>query len=193
MRSIQEIESIIDSLPEPKVSRVTQKPPRRKPVWRTLMILGVSLSVMIIALLVLSGMVQFLVVLSGSMQPTFQTGDVIVTVDTPVSSLQVNDVITYHSPENTKMLVTHRIMKKTFTDHGFVFLTKGDANDMNDSYQVSSDLVVGRIVCSIPYVGYVAQVSHSVFGFLLLVLAPGVVVICGEVVSIVRKVKERQD
>ncbi|MCX6671856.1 MAG: hypothetical protein NTX92_08060 [Euryarchaeota archaeon] len=35
----------------------------------------------------------------------------------------------------------------------------------------------------------IASISHSFLGFLLLVLAPGIVVICGEVVSIVKKKK----
>jgi hypothetical protein len=54
----------------------------------------------------------------------------------------------------------------------------------------SSDLVVGRMVLTIPFVGHVASVSHSFLGFFLLVLAPGILVICGEIFSIVRKEKK---
>ena len=135
-------------------------------------------------------MLQVLVVLSGSMQPTFTAGDVIVTVDTPVHSLQVNDIITYRSPDNPKSLMTHRIVNIIKDSQGLTFQTKGDANENPDQYVVSSKLVVGRMVLTIPYVGYVAQVSHSFIGFLLLVLTPGTVVICAEVVSIVKERKK---
>jgi hypothetical protein len=60
------------------------------------------------------------------------------------------------------------------------------------SFVVSSELVVSRMILSIPYVGHAASISHSFIGFLRLVLAPGIVVNCGEVVSIVRKEKMSQ-
>jgi signal peptidase len=139
----------------------------------------------------LTGMLQILVVLSGSMQPTFTAGDVIVTVDTPVHSLQVNDIITYRSPDNPKSLMTHRIVNILHDGRVLAFQTKGDANEDPDQYVVSSKLIVGRMVLTIPFVGYLAQISHSFLGFLLLVLAPGTVVICAEVVSIVKKEKRK--
>ena len=70
---------------------------------------------------------------------------------------------------------------------GLSFQTKGDANEDVDQYVVPAELVVGRMVLTIPYVGHVASISHSFLGFLLLVLAPGIVVIGAEVFSIVKK------
>jgi signal peptidase len=189
MRSIQEIESIIDSLPARRVSPKITQTKRKKSLWKTLTVVGISLCAILVALMVLTGMLQVLVVLSGSMQPTFHAGDVIVTVDTPVRSLQVNDIITYQSPDNPKCLMTHRIIKILHDTQVLTFQTKGDANEDPDRYVVSSEQVVGRMVFAIPYVGYVGQISHSFIGFLLLVLAPGIVVICGEVFSIVKKEK----
>jgi signal peptidase I len=133
------------------------------------------------------GMLQVFVVLSGSMQPTFHADDVIVTVDTPVHSPQVNDIIIYRSPDNMKSLVTHRIVTIIKDSQGLAFQTKGDANEGVDQYVVYSELVVGRMVVTIPYIGHVAMISHSFLGFLLLVLAPGIVVIGAEVFSIVKK------
>jgi signal peptidase I len=191
MKSIQEIESIVDSLPPPRITLKITKSRRRKPLWKTLMLVGISLCAILVALMVLTGMLQILVVLSGSMQPTFHAGDVIVTVDTPVHSLQVNDIITFRSPDNPKSLMTHRIIKILYDTQVLTFQTKGDANEDPDQYVVSSEQVVGRMVLAIPYVGYVGQISHSFIGFLLLVLAPGIVVICGEVFSIVKKEKTK--
>jgi signal peptidase I len=189
MRSIQEIESIIDSLPTPRVSPKLIQTKRKKLLWKTLTVIGVSLCTILVARLVLTGMLQVFVVLNGTMQPTLHAGDVIITVDTPAHSLQINDIITYLSPDNRNILVTHRIVNVIKGDQVLRFQTKGDANEDPDSYVVSSDLVVGRMILRIPYVGYVASVSHSFLGFLLLVLAPGIVVICGEVFSIVKKEK----
>jgi signal peptidase I len=177
LRSIQEIESFIDSLPTPRVRQKITQTKRKKPLWKTLTVIGVSLCTILVALLVLTGMLQVFVVLSGSMQPTFTAGDVILTVDTPVHSLQVNDNITYRSPDTMKSLVTHRIVTIIKDSQGPTLQTKGDANEDVDQYVVSSEMVVGRMVLTILYVGYVASISHSFLGFLLLVLAPGIVVI----------------
>jgi signal peptidase len=191
MKSIQEIESFVDSLSSSHVAQTPTKGRRKKPLWKTLTLIGVALCTLLVAITVLTGMLQILVVLSGSMQPTLHAGDVIITVNTPVRSLQVNDIITYRSPDNAKSLVTHRIINIHDDGQVLTFKTKGDANEDPDQYVVSSDLVVGSMVLSVPYVGYVASISHSFIGFLLLVLAPGIVVICGEVVSIVKKEKSK--
>ncbi|HWR27661.1 MAG TPA: signal peptidase I [Candidatus Thermoplasmatota archaeon] len=189
MRSIQEIESIIDSLPSPRVTPKITQTKRKKSFWKTLTVIGISLCTILVAMMVLTGMLQVLIVLSGSMQPTFNAGDVILTVDTPVRSLKVNDIITYWSPDNMKSLVTHRIVTISKDSQGLSFQTKGDANEGVDQYVVPAELVVGRMVLTIPYVGHVASISHSFLGFLLLVLAPGIVVISAEVLSIVKKEK----
>lgn len=164
---------------------------KKKPVWKTLTLIGISFCTILVACLVLTGTLQILVVLSGSMQPTFQAGDAIVTMETPLHSLQIHDVITYRSSENPKTLMTHRIVKIFNESRVLSFQTQGDANEEPDKYVVSSEQVIGRMVLTIPYVGYVAQLSHSFLGFVLLVLAPGIVVICGEVVSIVKKEKRK--
>lgn len=153
----------------------------------------VCLGVLLVAVLVITGKIQILVVLSSSMQPTFTAGDVIITVDTPVSLLKTNDIITYHSPDNTNQLVTHRIVHTINTNTGLAFQTKGDANEQPDRDMVSADKVVGRMVVSIPYVGAVAQVSRSSVGYVLLVLIPGIFVISAEVYSIVKKEKRKQE
>jgi signal peptidase I len=88
-----------------------------------------------------------------------------------------------------KSLVTHRIVRIIKDSQDLAFQTKDDANEGVDQYVVSSELVVGRMVLNIPYVGHVASISHSFLGFLLLVLAPGIVVIGAEVFSIIKKKK----
>jgi len=104
-----------------------------------------------------------------------------------VDSLRINEVITYWSAENPGTLMTHRIIEIHDVGPALVFQTKGDANEDPDKYVMSASQVVGRMVFRIPYVGVVAQLSHSALGFVLLVLAPGIVVIGAEVYSIVKK------
>jgi signal peptidase len=192
MKSIQEIEIFVDSLPSSRISPRTTKTRKRKQLWKTLTLIGISLCAILVVCMVLTGMLQILVVLSGSMQPTLHAGDVIVTVETPVHSLEVNDIITYHSPDNIKSLMTHRIVNIISDSQTLAFQTKGDANEDPDQYVVSPKQIVGRMVFIIPYIGYIASISHSFIGFLLFVLTPGRVVICAEVFSIIKKKEKGQ-
>ena len=55
--------------------------------------------------------------------------------------------------------VTHRI-KRINTDKE-KFTTKGDANDVEDSKQVSYENVIGKVVLHVPYLGYMMVMSGT--------------------------------
>ena len=92
-------------------------------------------------------------VLSGSMEPTYSTGSLIYVKDVDYRDLDVRDVITYKSG---KSIVTHRIIE-VVNEGGVKFRTQGDANDNADATLVSPGNVLGKVVFSIPFMGYVAN------------------------------------
>ncbi len=69
-------------------------------------------------------------VLSGSMRPTVSPGDLAITQGVPIGSLRVGDVIAF-TPPNQTQTVLHRIA----TLDGDVITTKGDANNVADSWR----------------------------------------------------------
>lgn len=78
------------------------------------------------------GLIKPLVVISGSMQPEIQTGDLLIATRVDTSSLGVGDVVSLPSVL-TGDLVTHRIV--TITPHGpdsWTIVLKGDANQAAD-------------------------------------------------------------
>ena len=83
-------------------------------------------------------------VLTSSMEPTIDAGDVVYTYDT--DNYNEGDVITYR---HNGRLVTHRVVA---ADAGS-FRTKGDANDSPDRYLVSEEMIVGKVVFHLPYLG----------------------------------------
>ncbi len=98
---------------------------------------------------------QPIAVLSGSMSPTFNRGDAVVVEkldDEEKDDLEVGDIIQYIS--GTKYVI-HRIVEITNDSSGNKqFITKGDYNNTNDSDAVSLDNVVGKVMFSIPFIGY---------------------------------------
>ena len=89
------------------------------------------------------------VVLSGSMKPTYKVGSVIYYKKVSQKELKVGDVITFNA--NNNKMVSHRIAN---IDNGFIE-TKGDANKVSDVNKIRYENVRGKVgKLSIPYVGY---------------------------------------
>ena len=81
-------------------------------------------------------------VLTGSMQPYLSQGDKVIIVKTDVEKLQIGDVISF---QNEGMLVTHRIVEINKDNNDWTFQTKGDYNNANDRFLLSSDQIVGKV------------------------------------------------
>lgn len=96
---------------------------------------------------------QALIIPTGSMRPNIPIGSLILTHRVSTQSLKVGDVITYISPINPNMTISHRIVQKTLYE-GKVpeFVTKGDANKFSD-IPVLGGSVEGKVVWHIPDVG----------------------------------------
>ena len=97
-----------------------------------------------------------LTVLSGSMIPTFDPGDVVVVRDTDAESLEVGDVITFQPYSDDPRLTTHRIVEVRYGVDGVSYLTQGDNNDAVDLEPITAAQVKGQVWYVVPYVGYVS-------------------------------------
>ncbi|CAG9620762.1 signal peptidase I [Sutcliffiella rhizosphaerae] len=109
-----------------------------------------------------------LTILSNSMQPYFNAGDVILIK--PDQPPKVNDVITFKHPEG--ILVTHRIIDTAVENGKNVFITKGDNNNTADELMVTSESILGVQTNIIPGAGHVAKFVAGPIGFILLIGVP---------------------
>ena len=105
------------------------------------------------------------VVLSNSMKPTFETGTIIYYKRVPQEELKVDDIITYQLGDE---LVTHRIKRVENGD----YITKGDANDIEDGKPVPYSAVQGRVGgLAIPILGYgVTFINNNMWLFIVIVV-----------------------
>ena len=99
-------------------------------------------------------------VISASMETEYQVGCLVYVKQDDVDSINTGDVITFHISENN--LVTHRVVEKDSIRGGFI--TKGDANEVNDGGLVTYDSVVGKVMFDIPMLGYVSSFMSSLYG-----------------------------
>lgn len=113
-------------------------------------------------------------VVSGSMEPTFYKGDLIVSRGVPPETLEVGDVIVYRNPIRG-IDVVHRIVDIEDRGHHLYFITKGDNNVTNpEPDQVSGlappimdEWVEGKVIFVIPKVGWfkvaLTEIAHIFF------------------------------
>lgn len=123
----------------------------RRPQARGLILASVLCVVMVWASTGLLGL-RVTTVLSGSMSPSLQVGDLVMVREVPASSVRPGDVILF-GREGVPVL--HRVVEVRQESRGWSFLTKGDANSSPDSTPVSSSQLLGKMVLQIPKAGWV--------------------------------------
>lgn len=131
------------------------------------------------------------VVMSGSMQPHLQPGDVVLVKEVSPAEIDRGDVITYQRPGEQP--TTHRVVE--VQDRGGLrfFETKGDANEDPDSEPVPSGAVVGREAFHVPYVGYLVSFANTRLGAVVLMIVPAVLIVGFELWSLVGAVLDGAD
>jgi len=134
---------------------------------------------------------QIYIVRSNSMSPTFETGSLLLVKHVDTSSIQVNEIITFKE-KNDSVATTHRVVK-ILNDNGLQFVTRGDANNVDDPMPVSADEVVGRVVFWIPYIGYLLGFIRTKEGLLVFIIVPALIIIITQIISFIREVKKKED
>jgi signal peptidase I len=90
------------------------------------------------------------VVVSGSMEPRLSPGDVVLTRPVLPQDLQPGQVLLFPDPEGADRLVLHRLV--AFDARGDL-VTRGDANQSDDTTHVPASSVIGQAQLRVPYVG----------------------------------------
>ena len=119
------------------------------------------------------------IVLSDSMQDTFEMGDISVSREVDPNTLQVGDIVTFTSidPANYGEVVTHRIREITTYEGQPAFVTYGTTTGVNDSYPALFSNVRGEYVFRLPKLGLFFQFLRTPAGYVTVILIPFLILI----------------
>jgi len=196
--TIEEIEESVDQLQNAEKRGEKQIPTetkekRGKKLFTSKKLITTGATIVFILLLLfcvimptMQGSMHFLTVLSGSMAPELNPGDIVVSTYINPEEIKINDVITFSYIDNPENCITHRVINITNENGSIGFQTKGDANEDPDLRIVQSSELVGKVALVVPYLGYLPHFAKSPLGFIALIVIPGVLIIIGEVWNIVR-------
>ncbi len=130
-------------------------------------------------------------VLTDSMQPTINPGDVIISKKVDVNDLKEGDVITFIAPSGPLKgnNITHRIIEIVKNEDGTIkhFITKGD-NAPKDNWELSPDAVKARYIKTSTFISGFRNLITKWYGYVLLIVLPICVVF---VLIIVGFIKEK--
>jgi len=94
---------------------------------------------------------EILMITGESMRPTLNKGDLVIVetgyrVGQIYAHSRLGDIICFHNPDDPDELITHRAAKTRHESNFSFIITKGDNNDILDSWHVSDNELVGKVV-----------------------------------------------
>lgn len=119
-------------------------------------------------------------VATGSMSPTIEVGDVVITKLT--KEVNANDIIVYM---DGKDIITHRLIEK----NGDKIITRGDANNSEDK-PIEEKMIIGEVVKIIPQLGTWQQILSSPEVLVLIVI---LILILSVIYAYTSKSEEKND
>jgi len=146
---------------------------------------------LIVSTFPITGNIKLMTVQSGSMEPAIKVGSIVMIK--PAVDYKVGDIISFGSFGKTKSPVSHRIFEIKEQNGQPIFITKGDANNAPDEKGIGKKDILGKVLFSIPYLGYAVDFAKKPLGFALIIIVPAVVIIGDEIKKIIDEVKKKKN
>lgn len=133
-----------------------------------------------------------LIVLTDSMYPEIESGDLIICRTAEADEIEVNDIISFFDPAgNGTSIVTHRVIEIVEEDGEISFRTCGDNNNAEDKELVPAENLVGVYKMRIAGAGYIAMFMQSTAGLIICVLLPIILLVGYDIIR--RRIHEKNN
>lgn len=167
---------------------------------KTLTVVGIVLCIILIPILLVNltliaksfinkdkvpsiGGVLPLIVLTDSMQPEIDSGDLIICNTIAPENVKTNDVISFFDPSGSgTSVVTHRVVEITEKNGEIHFRTRGDNNNTDDKELVPGGNLVGIYKFGIAGAGHIAIFMQSTAGLMICVVLPIILLVAYDVI-----------
>ncbi len=134
------------------------------------------------------------VIVSESMKPELNIGDVILVRDVEPKDVKVGDNITYkgRSGDIEDMIITHQVTRIQDEENRKIFYTQGVNNPLEDNDYVVEEQMYGVVVHKFIVFSLLSKVIRSTVGFVLFIFLPLSVLFVLEVRDIKKELNERR-
>lgn len=123
-------------------------------------------------------------VVSGSMEPKYKIGDVLIAKEIQPEDIKVGDNISYLGTVNNfkDKVITHEVVGIENIDGKYYFHTKGLANLVEDPI-VSSEQIFGKVIYKSFVISLIYKIVSTNVGFYLFIIVPILYIIGSEIIS----------
>jgi signal peptidase len=122
----------------------------------------------------------FYVVASGSMVPVLEVYDVLVVQGhDPFEEIEIGDIIVFNRPSDHNRVIVHRVVS-IIDENPKIIRTQGDANPASipgTDFPISEEEYIGKVVFTLPQVGYVTQILKPPTNYIIIAIVIGVMVV----------------
>lgn len=133
-------------------------------------------------------------VVTGSMEPKYKIGDVLIAKEKDPSEIKVGDAISYlaEKGEIRNNVVTHEVVSITKDESGaYLFHSKGIANLIEDPI-VHEKQLYGVVVYKAKLLSYIRKIISTDLGMFLLIIIPILYIIISEMIAILIEKEEKR-
>ena len=109
------------------------------------------------------------IIATGSMEPNYKIGDLIIIKKFPEEEIKIGDVITYNEI-NGKEAISHRVTDIVQENGKKLYQTKGDNNNSPDKDLISYNQIQGKIVFKVNNVGNIITDLTKGIGSVIILL-----------------------
>lgn len=89
---------------------------------------------------------------SQSMYPNIQKGDIVIIEKCSIDEIKEKDIIEY---QDGNKIIVHRVERIEYNKKGEkIYITKGDNNNGIDDINVTKNMIIGKVIYKVPYLGW---------------------------------------
>ena len=134
------------------------------------------------------GSYRMFTVVTGSMDPVYKVGEVVISKEVDPSTIKKGDDVVYLGEKNDfkDKIVTHRVIKIEKKEGDYYFTTKGVANEYSDPV-ISSDQIYGKVVYRPIVLSFLSGILNTKLGFYLLIFVPVAFLIFLEILDYIKR------
>ncbi len=126
-------------------------------------------------------------ILTGSMEPEYKVGDVLISKEIEPKDIKLGDDIVYKGKEKpfVDLIVTHRVVDLNHDNKTgkYSFQTKGIANDIEDPV-IEEDQVYGKIIYKVRSFSLLAKSVNNMYIFFFVIFIPIVLLISIKIIQV---------
>ena len=133
-------------------------------------------------------------IITESMVPKYNVGDMVIAKKIPITELKVNDDIVYLGNKNdfAGKIVTHQIIEIEKKGNELYFHTKGIANMIEDPL-VEENQILGNVIMKGTILSLISKIVNNPYGFYFVIFVPFAILLVMEIIDFIEEKKERKE